>query len=160
MNTSNTWCKINCPMTDVYFWAEENSTTQGSQLTNNNDSKHCQLTGDRFGALWDCMFGKFTREDEADSSLNLSWRNCWFLGVGREFYHIIRVRSESQKTKHATHWKLPLQYAQRYHSQTNSKWPSPCWRYPYQGALASTLAPRHKMSAMLGYEKLYGNLPL
>lgn len=66
------------------------------------------------------------------------------------------------KRNAATHSTPPLRSSQKCRSQTSSRWPWPCWRYPYRGGLASTLSirPTSPISDHQTWPQTWADVPL
>ena len=88
-----------------------------------------------FGTFRDSMLRQFTRENKANSGLNLARRDGRLLGVCGEFW-TKWIRQKNPLSVHVTHLKPQWRYARRYHWRMSSRSPSPCWRYQCQGVLA------------------------
>ena len=98
---------------------------------------------------------KFTREDQANSSLNFPWRDGGFFGVYSQSVPFIRmlVNYLVEKKNNALEASKVAMRSRRCHWRRSSRLPLPCWRYWYQDVPASesalirlSLQMRSKMS--------------
>ena len=84
---------------------------------------------------------KFTREDQANSSLNFLWRDGGFFGVYSQSVPFIRmlVNYRVEKKNNALEALKVAMCSRRCYWQRSLRSPLPCWRYRYQDVPASAL---------------------